>query len=368
MKPIHTILLLIVAILLGCEAHVQPEPLLEFRVAPSSGCEVGSTTSGPFQVEVGGVQRNYRVDVPTGWNGTTPIGVVYSFPACGGDHTNGAWNNLWSRTNNDTFLADDAPGIFEPYNVIVVHTDAAGVCWDIAPSGPDLPYYDAVRTAVEASYCIDGERRYHAGNSSGGFAAQGFACRRDGVAAVFAGIAGIHHASNPYGLTVHGVPAPADCNGPVPVLGMASSTDTLVSTTTYTHPARDAWLAINGCDPGSGGAYTHLVPFADAAAGGAGLGNACTGQTACACTEYDCEGARTVWCEYQGTGGNGHSWPIYYRDIAANWLGRFTAVEDPPGGSSSGGGEGSSSTADPTSSSTTAEECLPPCEMVCQCQ
>jgi len=355
------IFFIVVLTLLGCsepESVARLEPF-SFRVGPSSGCDgTPNTAAGTFSVDVGGVARNYRVDVPAGWNGTDPIPVLYSFHACGGNEQNGSWNTLWARTNNPFWLADDV----DPYPVLVVAGDAAGTCWDIAPTASDLPYYDAMRTAVESAYCIDGERRYHAGVSSGAFAAQGFACRRDGVAAVWAALGGVHHPVNPYGVTVHPLPEPEECNGPVPIMAMASTNDTLVPPTTYTRPARDAWLAINGCDPQSGTHYDHMVPFADQAAG-AGLGTACTGQIDCECLEYTCTSERTVWCEYTGTGGNGHSWPLYYRDAAANWLGRF--VDEPEvGGSSSDGGESSSSSN--TNGSSTGE-CLPPQQLVCEC-
>jgi poly(3-hydroxybutyrate) depolymerase len=328
------------------------EPL-EFRVGPSSGCDNPHNTSGTFQVDVGGVMRNYRIDAPPGWDGTTPIPVVYTFHACGANEQNGSWNSLYSRTNQAQWLAPD----LSPYPVLVVAGDSAGTCWDVAPSAADLPYYDAMRAVVESNYCIDDERRYHAGVSSGGFAAQAFACRRDGVAAVWAGLSGMHHAVNPYGVTPHPMPEVGECNGPVPVMAMASTNDTIVPPNTYTRPARDRWLEINGCAAGSGVPYTHRVPAADPAAGGAPNGNSCTSQIDCACLEYTCTGARTVWCEYTGTGANGHSWPIYYRDSAANWLGRF--IEQPDETSSSSGNESSSTVSSEDGSST--------CEMVCQC-
>lgn len=340
----------------ACEAPVEDDavelpPAELFRVAPSSGCDdaLPNPSPGTFAVTVGGVSRNFRVSAPPGVN--TPMPIVYSFHACGGNETAAEWNSLWSVSNQAQWLA---PGI-DPFNVIVVHGDALGSCWDIAPSGPDLPYYDAVRSAVESSWCVDDDRRYHAGVSSGGFAAQGFACRRDGVAAVWAGLSGLHHAPNPYGLTVHALPEVGECNGPVPVMAMASSTDTLVSPTTYTRPARDRWLQINGCDAGSGVPYVHRVPRADPAAGGAPNGNACTGHGGCSCTEYTCTGARTVWCEYAGTGGNGHQWPLYPRDAAINWFGRFLApVPDDEGESSSTTSDGG----EESSSSSTGCECV----------
>jgi poly(3-hydroxybutyrate) depolymerase len=351
----HAILLTALA---GCEQPSALEPLpLEFRVAPSSGCTTASTASGTFSVAVGAGTRNYRIDAPPGWNGTDPLPVVYTFHACGGNEQNGSWNSLWARTNQSQWLAPDVT----PYNVLVVNGDAAGTCWDVVPTGTDLEYYDALRTAVESTYCVDEERRYHAGVSSGGFAAQAFACRRDGVAAVWAGLSGIHHATNPYGLTVHPLPAATDCNGPVAVFGMASSTDTLVPPNTYSRPARDVWLDVNDCDPLSATPYSHRIPGADNVAG-AGLGNVCTGHVNCACSEYTCAGARTVWCEYEGSGGNGHGWPGYYRDGAANWLGRFTEAVD-EGGSSSSGDPNSSSGAGEVSSNDSSTTC----EMVCQC-
>ena len=336
--------------IIGCDAEAVDvdEFVPEFRVEPSLGCDgTPNTASGTFMVNVGGVNRNYRIDAPANWNGLTPIPVLYTFHACGSSEQNTAWNSLWARTTNASWLANDV----DPYPVLVVSADAAGACWNIAPSGPDLPYYDAMRAAVEGSYCIDGERRYHAGVSSGGFAAQGFACRRDGVAAVWAALSGMNHVSNPYGLTVHPLPEPEDCNGPVPIMAMASATDTLVPATTYTRPARDTWLEINGCNPSSGTPYQHRVPAANGAAGGPGLGTACTGQNNCSCLEYSCTGERTVWCEFNGTGTNGHSWPIYYRDATANWLGRFVNESGSGGGSSD---EGDSSC-----------ELICPCDMVC---
>jgi len=349
----HTIILFV---LFGCQAtefDSLPIDEIEFRVEPTSGCDAPHT--GPLNgtVVVNGQTRPFRVDAPPTWNGVDPIPVVYTFHACGGDVTNGSWNSLWARTGQAQFLAPD----LATYPILVVNGDSWGSCWDVSPVGPDMPYYDAVRAAVEQYYCIDDEKRYHAGVSAGGFIAQAAACRRDGVAAVWAGLAGIHHPNPaPYGLTPTPIPAPGECNGPVPIMAMASTTDTLVPPNIYSRPARDAWLAINGCDPGSGVVYSHRVPAADPVAG-AGLGNACTGHVGCSCIEYSCTGERTVWCEYAGTGGNGHQWPIYYRDAAANWLGRFVDETEPPGGS----------TSESSSSESSSEDSSSGCEMVCEC-
>lgn len=332
----------------ACEANKDfvSEAVTTFRVSPSSGCE--NPTSGSmtgtitmpegFDVPV----RNFRVDAPPWWDGTTPIPVAYTFHACGGDHLNGSYNGLYYRSSQSQWLA---AGI-DPYDLLVVMGDAEETCWELDPSEEDLSYVELLRERVESTYCVDTERRYHAGISSGGFAAQSFACQLGGVAAVFAGASGMHYPQGiGYGLTP--TPLPQTCAEPTPVMLMHGTTDALVPIATYGVPARDLWLEVNGCTNPQ--PYVHLVPAANAQAA-PDPGSACTGLNGCSCVRYECTNAPVVWCEHSG----GHVWPPYHRDATVNWFGPF--IDEPQGGSSSGGSSSSSE----GSSSTT-------CEMVCQC-
>lgn len=335
----------------GCDRPVEAKRLFttpEFRVAPSSGCGLtnpGSQTSTLTMPDAS--VRNFRVDAPPWWDGTTAIPIVYTFHACGGDHLNGTWNSLYYRTAQQQWLA---PGL-QTYDALIVMGDASGTCWNIAPGSADLAYAAALRQEIESTYCVDTERRYHAGASSGAFAAQAYACRLGGVAGVYAAHGGLHYpATIGYGLTPS--PMPESCENPTPVLLMNSTTDTTVPIATYGYPARTHWLEQNGCDPESAEPFVLPVP-----AGGVG-GTSCTSLSDCACVSYECSEAPVVWCEHSGT----HTQWGYYRDAAANWFAPLTWVPEEGGSSSSGtetAASSEASTVDP-SASTTACECVCP--------
>lgn len=377
MRHLFVILITLLALPLGCSQDATPASSLfgDFsvpRVAPSPGC--ASPTSGGMAGTItmppgsAVATRNYRVDAPTWWDGTTPIPVVYYFHGCGGSEQSGGYNGLYYRSAQAQWLSNGV----DPYDSLVVIGASAGTCWDVAPEAEDLPYTQLLREAVESTYCVDEERRYHGGISSGAFAAQAFACRLGDVAATFAAAGGMHHEEgNPYDLTPTPLPEVSDCQGPVPFFGMHGTGDTIVPIDTFGRPARDRWLEINGCDEQSAAPYDLLVPAADGAAA-PDPGTACEGLSDCSCSSYTCTGAPTVWCEHSG----GHNpWPPYHRDAAVNWFGQF--ISD-LGGSTSTGSDSTGSTSVGTdatgTASTAASGSTSPgtassttCEMVCQC-
>lgn len=350
--------LFLAVLVLGCHAEPQDRPV--FRDA-SPGCASPTTggMTGTIEMPPGSsvAIRNFRVDTPAWWDGTTPIPVAYTFHACGSDHNNGSYNSLYYRSQQQWL----APGL-DAYDMVVVMGDSEETCWEIDPGEEDLTYIELLRDVVESTYCVDTDRRFHAGISSGGFIAQASACRLGGVAATFAGASGMHYPPGVgYNLTPSPMPDVEDCQGPVATMLMHGSADTLVPIQTYGIPARDRWLEINGCDPQSAEPYTHLVPAANAAAS-PNPGEACTGLPDCSCVRYECTGAPVVWCEHSGA----HVWPPYHRDATTNWFAPFSWVEPDPGDSSSDDGPSSSeSTPTETAAETAADSTT--CEMVCQC-
>lgn len=228
-------------------------------VGRSAGCGTPSAlTEETFvsqTLSVGGADRTYFVRLPAGYDGTRAYPIVYQLHGCSDSAT---------REDNNVPVHRESGA-----DAIVVRGRAAASCWDTAETGPDVPYFDAMLEAVEGALCVDTERRFLTGYSSGSFMTHALACSRGdrlrGVATIAGGQSG------------------RSCTGPVAALLIHDRDDGTVNVSA-SEGARDAHAMRNGCDT--------------AAARTPAFEGACEAYVGCEA------GLPVVWCE---TSGQDHS-------------------------------------------------------------
>jgi polyhydroxybutyrate depolymerase len=126
-----------------------------------------------------GIERNYLVFLPTDYNGTEKMPVVFNLHG----YTLNAHQQMdYSRMN----IVADSEGF------IAVYPNAAGPGWNTGISGSpninDVGFFDALIDTLSEHYSIDTTRIYSCGFSLGGFMSNRLACelsnRINGVATV----------------------------------------------------------------------------------------------------------------------------------------------------------------------------------------
>jgi poly(3-hydroxybutyrate) depolymerase len=250
-------------------ANVEPGPLPAAPPAPSSGCgQLTLLASGEQSLEVDGVLRTYLLDVPAGYDGTTPYPLVFAFH---GATTSGEFFRSAFYGNLLSAMADEA---------VVVHPDALGSpsAWNEAA---DVPFFDAMLASLESSACIDDTRVFATGHSSGGFFTNTLGCQRGDALRAIAPVS----AGGPF---TFGRPGGASaCTGEVAVWIAHAENDETVAFENGV-ASRDRWLEANGC--GDTTAPAEPAP--------------CVEYTGCS------EGLPVRWCVYD----DGHDWPEFGPD------------------------------------------------------
>jgi len=229
---------------------------------PSAGCgQLALVSSGEQAIDVDGVQRTYILDVPSGYDGTTALPLVFAFHG--------------ATTSGDLFRSRFYGNLLSTMSdaALVVHADALGdpTAWD---NGADVPFFDAMLASLEAAACVDQARVFATGHSSGGFFTNTLGCQRGDVLRAIAPVS----AGGPFAFGSNA------CVGQVAVWLAHAENDETVSFDLGV-ASRDRWLAANGCS----GTTAPVVPAP--------------------CVEYaGCSSGLAVrWCVYD----DGHDWPEF---------------------------------------------------------
>ncbi len=246
-------------------ATVDAAPIVDARadapVVPSGGCGVAKpagTTAKTLQVN--GTARGYQLTIPNGYDGKTPLAVVFAYHGLGGKGAD-------MRTYLDMETIAGAKAIF-------VYPDGlqaqGGTGWDLAAAGKDIAMFDAVKKELDASYCVDDARIFGVGFSYGGWMANALGCARGDVVRAIAPMSG-------------GGPGGA-CKGPVATWISHGASDT-AELPIEGQKSRDKWITTNGAaKPGKA-------------------------STPAPCQLFDGGKQPVVYCEFQG----GHEIPSFGR-------------------------------------------------------
>jgi poly(3-hydroxybutyrate) depolymerase len=240
----------------------------------SAGCGApASLTNGRHTINVGGLNREYVIDIPNNYNANNPYRLVFGWHWRGGsanDVVGQGYYGMKSLSNNTAiFVAPDrAPG-----------TDG----WTNT-NGRDMDFLRAILDRVKSSLCIDEDRIFSAGWSYGGM--MSFAVGRE-MGDTFRAIAPVSGALwTPY--TDRGLPMAAF---------IAHGTSDNVVSHSAGVEARDAFISANSCS-------NTTVPINPSP-----------------CVEYQncASGHPVVWCSFNG----GHTTPSFYSTAAWNFFNRF---------------------------------------------
>jgi len=128
-----------------------------------------------------GIERNYLVFLPTDYNGTEKMPVVFNLH---GYTLNARQQMDYSRMN----IVADSDGF------IAVYPNAAGPDWNTGISGSpninDVGFFDALIDTLSEHYSIDTTRIYSCGFSLGGFMSNRLACELSNRIAAIATVGG----------------------------------------------------------------------------------------------------------------------------------------------------------------------------------
>jgi polyhydroxybutyrate depolymerase len=192
----------------------------------SAGCAAGvPRTPGisTMNITSGGVARTYLLRIPTGYNPTQPVPVLFAI------------HGLGEGAQVHTMMSEWAPRA-DANRFVVVYPQALGspVAWNTSLGSADLAYIGNVLDRVEHDLCLDRRRVFAAGLSMGAFMSSSIACQyADRFAAV--------------GL-VAGIRDPAGCapTRRVPAVAFHGTADTWVPFPS-TPGIVAAWAARNKC-------------------------------------------------------------------------------------------------------------------------
>jgi len=158
-------------------------------------------------------ERTYRLRMPAGHDGTTPVGAILYAHGYRGTAAGAMRNRALS-------------GLADELGVALIAAQSAGDDWAIpgVPMSPDadgraeLAYFEAVLADAAARVPLDRRRVMATGFSAGGMMVWELICRRGGLASAYAPIAGTFWA-----------PVPEDCpSDPVDVIHVHGTADRIV--------------------------------------------------------------------------------------------------------------------------------------------
>jgi len=234
---------------------------------PSSGCGVTGAPTGVQErtLTVGGTERTYVLSVPTGYDASTPLPLVFAWHGLGGS---GSMARMYFRIENESGGA----AIFAYPDGLP--NDSGQAAWDLSDTGGDVAYFDALLAALSAEYCVDATRVFSTGHSFGGFFTNRLGCSRASVLRAVAPVAG----GPPFG-------GPGAACTPAVAAWIAHGENDETVDFSMGEDARDAYLAANACG-------TTTAPVEPSP-----------------CVAYEgCAAGRPVhWCVHQ----DGHNWPSF---------------------------------------------------------
>jgi len=137
--------------------------------------------------------RAFAIRLPTGYDPNKPYPLVFQGGGCGNtDGTSG-------KTGGDKLIPDTAIGEGIAVGLSYVYPDGAGACFaDDGANTYEIPYWDAVYKQITDNYCVNLEKVFAGGYSSGAWMAYTTAFARGGkVRGMGAGAGGIREQRPP---------------------------------------------------------------------------------------------------------------------------------------------------------------------------
>ena len=241
---------------------------------PSPGCGLADPATGALTIDVGGETGDYVISIPASYDPAHPYPLGFAFHGAG-------------RTGPQCQAGDCAgfQSVMEDDAVLVYMTSIAGPSW-----GDDFDqnsaFFEAVLDHVLASYCIDVDRVFAAGTSSGAHFSNLVGCRFGDRLLAISPVAGY-------------LPQDDGCVGDVAALVIHGYADPSFPSGEV---ARDFWREKNGCSADT----IPTIAEVHASVVATDESNACAVYQGCN------PGLPVTWCEHSegGYDGSTHGWPL----------------------------------------------------------
>lgn len=226
---------------------------------PSSGCDrVPAARAGTTDATIRsrGVERRYQLVVPEGYDGTTPLPVVFGLHSLTIDyHVVVGMAGFTDMARTRDFIAVAPSGRLGPTGL--PYWNAADVA-----DNDDVAFLAGLLDRLEATLCVDRSRVFSVGMSNGAQMSSLLACRLDGRIAAIAPIAGVEIARSCDGPPVGVIAFHGRADPIVPYAGGGLDARTIAAMNRYGGRAPAGtpasagvdrtmvrWAQHNGCDP-----------------------------------------------------------------------------------------------------------------------
>ncbi len=238
---------------------------------PAGGCgkDPGAPNAAPQTIMIEGVERQYILGLPAGYDPNKQYPLVFAWHGRGGD---GALARLYFKVEE---AAKGAAIFVYPYGLPLADMQNQ-TGWDLDPSNEDFAFFDALLADLNGRLCVDQQRIFSTGHSFGGYMSNQIGCYRGDVIRAIGLVAG----GGPFGV----------CSGQV-AAWLAHGTGDQVVPYTEGVKSHEHWGGANNCT-GPGAAVDPAPCVAD---------DGCDAD------------APVVWCSHSEPDFNGHGWP--------NWAG-----------------------------------------------
>ena len=216
----------------GSSEPIDPSAPQKFDAA---GCtpsehELGKTTV--VDIEFDGLDRSYRLFVPTGYDSAEPTPLTLNWHGLG---SNGAQQEAYTGT----VVAEDR-GYIVAFPNGVGRSFNAGLCCSGSGNPPheedDVGFARAIVDDIASRFCVDRRRIFSTGMSNGGYMSERLACNASDLVAAVAPVSALGYAVRNCAPT-----------RPVPIIAFNGTEDPLVrysgATTTMA-----TWAERNGCN------------------------------------------------------------------------------------------------------------------------
>jgi polyhydroxybutyrate depolymerase len=250
-------------------------------VSPSTGCGRERGAEGELSLAFGDRTGEYLLTFPPGYTPDVPAPLVFAFHGFTRTHV--------QMSRGDASRLPEEVGS----RAILAYVKSQGESWDRPGElEPSLELYDALYAHLLATHCVDVERVFALGISSGGFFTTEVVCRHPERLAAAAVVSGAIETSR--------------CDTRMPILFVHGPADTEVPVSRGWH-VRDHFLSENGCGP-----RTQATNIEQ-------------------CVQYaDCHpGYPLWWCQHdEPTYDNtNHGWPSFASQAIATF---FDTIKVPP--------------------------------------
>lgn len=242
----------------------------------SAGCGTASPPDGDLTIDVGGQSGQFRVSLPAGYDPNTPYPLGFAFHGSG-------------RTGPDCQAGDCAgfQTVMGDKAVLVYMTALNGPGWDDFDLNSD--FFSGVLDQMLAGYCINPDRVFAAGTSSGAHFSNVVGCRFGDKLLAIAPVAGY-------------LPQTDGCVDRVAALVIHGVYDSHVDFSSG-EEARDFWRTRNNCSADTVPPISEIHDSVTSTPESHG----------CAVYQGCDAGLGVTWCEHSegGYDGSTHGWPLF---------------------------------------------------------